>query len=73
MFKYRNDGYLFIINKDYTQIEILVIIDGRNLISSYYQKLIDGGLDEELKSLREKSRPFYLYDGLPYSKLFSMT
>ena len=46
LFPFRNDGYLFIVNKDYSEIEILIIPDGRNLISSYYQKLIDGGFDD---------------------------
>ena len=42
LFKFRNDGYLFINNKNYSEIELLVIPNGRNLISSYYQKIIDG-------------------------------
>ncbi len=62
-FDFRNDGYLFILNKDYSQIEILVIPDGRNLISSYYQLLIDGGLDEEIKELRKAAKPFFNYEG----------
>ena len=33
---YRYDGYLFIINTELTEIELLIIHDGRNLISSYY-------------------------------------
>jgi hypothetical protein len=60
-FEFRNDGYLFLVNTDYTEIEVLVITDGRNLISSYYQKMIDGGFDDELKILREQARPFYRY------------
>lgn len=60
-FEFRNDGYLFLVNTDYTEIEVLVIPDGRNLISSYYQKMIDGGFDDELKILREQARPFYRY------------
>lgn len=70
LFEFRNDGYLFIINNDYSEIEVIVIKDGRNLINSYYQKLIDGGFDDELKSIREKATLFYQYDGLAYSKLF---
>ena len=70
LFNFRNDGYLFLLNKDYTEIEILIIKDGRNLISSYYQKLIDGGFDDDIKAMREKSNLFFQYDGLPYSKLF---
>jgi hypothetical protein len=64
LFEYRNDGYLFLINKDYSEIELLIIPDGRNLISSYYQKLIDGGFDDELRQLRKQAKAFYQYDGL---------
>lgn len=63
LFEYSNDSYLFIINKDYTEIEILVIADGRNLISYYYQNLIDGHFDIELKELRRQAKPFYPYLG----------
>jgi len=64
LFEFRNDGYLFILNKDYSEIELLVIPDGRNLISSYYQKMIDGGFDDEIRELRIETKPFYRYDGL---------
>jgi len=64
MFEYRNDAYLFLINPDFSEIELLVVIDGRNLISGYYQKMIDGGFDIELKRLRELAKPFCKYDGL---------
>ena len=64
LFEFRNDGYLFLINKDYSEIELLIIPDGRNLISSYYQKLIDGGFDDELASLRKEAKKFYQYEGL---------
>ena len=62
LFEFRNDGYLFLINKDYSTIELFVIPDGRNLISSYYQKMIDGGFDYEVLRLRQKAIKFYNYD-----------
>ena len=64
LFEFRNDGYLFLINKDYSEIDLLIIPDGRNLISSYYQKLIDGGFDDEVRQLRQQAKIFYQYDGL---------
>lgn len=64
LFEFRNDGYLFLINKDYTVIELLIILDGRNLISSYYQIMIDGGFDDEIRELRMQAKGFYNYDGL---------
>ena len=73
LFPFRNDGFLFILNSDYTEIEILIIPDGRNLISSYYQKMIDGGFENEIRELRANTKPYFKYEGLSYSKLFSLT
>lgn len=64
LFPFRNDGYLFLINKDYSVIELFIIPDGRNLISSYYQKMIDGGFDDKVRELRKQSKQFYQYDEL---------
>jgi hypothetical protein len=64
MFPFRLDGFLFVVNKDYSQIELFVIHEGRNLIHSHYQKFIDGGYDEEAKRLRERATVFYKYEGL---------
>jgi hypothetical protein len=64
LFDFRNDGYLFLINKDYSVIELIVIPDGRNLISSYYQKMIDEGFDDEVRELRKQAKVFYQYDRL---------
>lgn len=69
LYKYSNDCYLFIKNNDYTEIEILIIEDGRNLIIPYYEHLIDGRFDNDIKELRDKAIPFYNYIGFnPYSK-----
>ncbi|MFN5629398.1 MAG: hypothetical protein ACK48W_08935 [Bacteroidota bacterium] len=68
---FKNDGYLFIVNKDYTQIEVLILADGRNLISHYYQHLIDGYFDAEIQRLRLEARPYFEYIGFEsaYSKM----
>ncbi len=68
---FKNDGYLFIVNKDYTEIEILILTDGRNLISHYYQHLIDGYFDAEIQRLRSEAKPYFEYIGFecPNSKL----
>jgi len=63
LFNFRNDGYLFLMNKDYSEIELLIVHDGRNLISSYYQKLIDGGFDDDIRAFRKAAKIFYRYDG----------
>jgi hypothetical protein len=64
LFPYRNDGYLFLMNRDLSEIELFVIPDGRNLISSYYQKMIDGGFDEQIGEMRKQAKPFYRYEGI---------
>jgi len=63
LFRFRNDGYLFLLNPDYTEIEILIIPEGRNLITSYYQIMIDRGLEDELRELRQRAKPFFNYEG----------
>ena len=52
----RNDGYLFIISKDFETIEILVIPNGRILLDGYLAKLADGQLDKELEELRKQAK-----------------
>lgn len=64
LFEFRNDGYLFMMNKDLSELELFIIPDGRNLIRSYYQRLKNGGLDDEIKELRNQSKLFFDYDGL---------
>lgn len=61
---FKNDGYLFVINEDYTEIEIFVIKGGRNFITQHYQHLIDGEYKEEFNEWRAKSKPFFNYIGL---------
>ncbi|GHA68727.1 hypothetical protein [Pontibacter akesuensis] len=62
LFPYRNDCYLFLTNADLTLVEVLVVLNGRNLVSGYYQNLIDGGLDKELQHLREQASPLFSYE-----------
>jgi hypothetical protein len=62
LFEFRNDGYLFLVNKDYSEIELFIIPDGRHLISSYYQRFLDGGFDDEVCQLRKQAKVFYKYD-----------
>jgi len=61
MLPYKNDGYLFIINPDYTKIELLVIENGRFLIRGYTKQLANGEFDNMLKQFRETSTTFYNY------------
>lgn len=64
LFPFRNDGYLFVVNKDFTEVEILIIPDARNLIGSYYHTLIDGGFTDNIKQFRGQAKQFHNYSGL---------
>lgn len=61
---FKNDGYLFVINEDYTEIEIFVIKGGRNFITQHYQHLIDEEYNTLLNDWRAKAKPFFKYIGL---------
>jgi hypothetical protein len=65
LYHFRNDGYLIIMNADRSELELLVIPDSRNMISSYYNLMLDGELDEVIAQLRAGAKPFYEYG---YSK-----
>lgn len=56
-----NDGLLFIVNEDYSQIEMFVIPNGKNLIKGYYQKLLDSDFYDVIKKMREQAKPFFNY------------
>lgn len=65
-YPYRHDAYLFLSDKDINDLEMLILPDQRNMISSWYQMLIDGELDQEINQLRQNSKPFFDYG---YSKV----
>ena len=66
LYQYRSDGYLFSLSENLEQIEMIVLPDQRNMISSWYQLLIDGELDEDIQRLRQSAKQFFDYE---YSKL----
>lgn len=66
-FKYKDDGFLFIIHQDKTAvsepdkikpsyIELVVLEGAKVLIASYCKQLIMGGFDEAIKALREQAK-----------------
>lgn len=61
LYDFRSDAYLFILSDDLQQIELIVLPDQRNMISSWYQLLIDGELDEDISRLRQSAVPFFEY------------
>jgi hypothetical protein len=61
MLPYKNDGFIFICNPDFTRIEILVIENGRFLVQAYCKKLLNSDFDEQLLQFRETAKEFYKY------------
>ena len=61
MLPFADDGYLFIINPDYTAIEILIITKGRYLIQGYLKMLANGAYNEALQAMREQAKPIFNY------------
>ena len=61
LFAFRNDLYLFIINADYSEIELIIVPEQKNLWNTYYFKLIQGELNEIIQNLRDNSKPFFDY------------
>ncbi len=61
MLPYADDGYLFIANPDFTEIEILIISKGRYLIQGYLKMLALGAYEEALQAMREQAKPIFNY------------
>jgi hypothetical protein len=64
LFTFRSDLYLMIVAVDYSQIEIMIVEDGKNLFENHFQNFIDGVYDEEIERLRRELKPMFEYIGL---------
>lgn len=58
---FAGDCFLFIVNQDFTQIEILVLPNLGRFSESLFDKLLDGGFDEQIVSLRDQAKPYFNY------------
>ena len=61
LYEYRSDAYLFILDTYIRQVEMIVVPEQRNMISNWYQLLLDGELDDDIQNLRDQSQPFFDY------------
>ena len=61
LYNYRNDGYIFIHNDDYSKLELLVFPFKKDVIESIYNHIIDGYFDEQLEYIQGASKVFYNY------------
>jgi hypothetical protein len=64
LYTFRNDLYLMIVAPDYSQIELLIVEDGKNHFEHHFQNLIDGLYDEVIERLKKEVKPMYEYIGL---------
>ncbi len=53
----RNDGFIFLIDKDFRYIEVFVIADGRPFIDAYRKAIALGKYDTELALIRQNAEP----------------
>ncbi len=56
-----DDGYIFIISKDWQTIEILVVNTGFYTIDANVQAMRDGVYNDALEAFRAKAKLFYEY------------
>lgn len=61
LFTFRNDLYLFITNKDYSLLEMIIVPNLKNYWTSYYIKLYQGELNQAIDDLRKRAEPFFDY------------
>jgi len=61
MLPFADDGYLFLTNPGFTEVEILIISKGRYLIQGYLKMLTNGVYDEALQAMREQAKPIFNY------------
>lgn len=61
---YKNDGYLFRINTDYSCIELLILSGERHHISYHYQRLTEGEYEGVIDTMKADAKLFYAYVGI---------
>jgi hypothetical protein len=59
-FNYKNDGFVFLIKNDWSEIEIIVISNGKNIIQSVAKKVADKEFEDELTALRIIAMPIFI-------------
>ncbi len=56
---YASDGLLFLVNDDYTVIEMFVLPNTARIVQSQFDRFLDGGFDAEIERLRAEAKPFF--------------
>jgi hypothetical protein len=71
MAAFKSDGYLFLINSDFSEIEVLILPHCAHIIELLFQQLLDGNFDEQIELMRRQAKPFFNYSS-PNSKQYSL-
>ena len=60
-FENREDGFLFLAKKDFSEIEILIVPNGKYIIQGLAKEISDGKMNDILKNLRSHAKPIFNY------------
>jgi len=58
---FANDCLLFKLNNDLSAIDMFLIKNGKTLKGQYFQRFIDGELDDEIEAIKQQAKPFFHY------------
>ena len=61
LFQFRNDLYLFVIDKDFTQIEILILPNQKGFALELAESFKDGDFENDFIKLKSNPKTFYNY------------
>ncbi|MDR1348370.1 MAG: hypothetical protein LBJ63_08120 [Prevotellaceae bacterium] len=60
-YEYNKDGFLFIAKPDFSELEIIIVPNGRYIIQSIGKEYADGKMDDVLTALRQAAQPIFHY------------
>jgi hypothetical protein len=55
------DALLFVMNDEFSQIEVFVLPNLRNIAESLFDKFLDGDFDQEIEKMRAIAKPYFNY------------
>ena len=64
LFQFRNDLYVFIIDQDFQQIELLVLPNQKGYALELTQSFLDGDFDDEVNIIKSNTKTFFNYESL---------
>jgi len=64
LFQFRNDLYIFFIDKDFSQIEILILPNQKGFALELVQSFVECDFDDDFKRLKNNAKTFFDYECL---------